>query len=122
MRLLRKRQETDQDVGARQKRREPVRAMIAVNTIHLSFRAAPGSKRKAEGFQPLDDGPGEHSEAEDTDPLLGCLAHGKWKPGGIGLLANIGLQLPVQDDKRHIFLHHPNDAFLDHADEHDVHH
>lgn len=122
MRILRQRQETDQDVGARQKRREPVPPMIAVNTIHLSFRAAPCGKREAEGFQSLHDGLSEHAKAEDTDPLLGCLAHGKREPGGVGLLANIGLQLAVQSEygERHIFLHHPDDAVLDHPDEDDV--
>lgn len=79
--------------------------------------SAPTREWKTECSQTVYDCGSKHSKTEHTDPSRRGLLYGTRLPFTACLLLNVSGKVAVQRQhcKRHIFLHHPNDAVLNHA-------
>src|SRR3712207_5003573 len=89
------------------------------DTLYPLFAAAPPGQRKLERLQALDCRLRQHAEAEKADSTFAGLPSRKGLPDVPSLLLEIGGDFPVkrQHAEGDVFLHHADDAVLNHAHE-----
>ncbi|ANL69517.1 hypothetical protein AMC84_PD00559 (plasmid) [Rhizobium phaseoli] len=115
--LRRQRQQTDENVGGCKQRIESLSAAQASHAGDRPRTAAPAGKREAEGLQTFEHRASKHAESEHADAAFCGLYRLDRLPDAASLLVEIGRQVAMErkDGERRIFLHHPDDAVLDHA-------
>ena len=111
------RQQADQNVSLGEKAGQSLGPVKARDPVDLLRAPAPAGDREPEGLEALDGRIGQYAQSEKAHATLAGLMRRKRLPDAILLLRPIGGQLPVQGEhaERDIFLHHADDAVLDHA-------
>src|SRR6185312_8816055 len=117
--LLRQGEEADENIGCRQKAAKLVVAMKAGDALDLLLAAAPCGKGKPKRPQAIDGSLRQHPETKEADAPIGRLGRCKSSPMAASLLLPIAEHLAMerQHAEDDVFLHHADDAVLDHAHE-----